>query len=371
MAKILFFNPYFCGHSLEYTNHLLNFTPRDNNRYIFVLGYDFQSEIRPMKYPNAEIKFMSTKETHYVCDHGFYVQGYYYTSFLNSLIKKLGITRVYLNSFDAYYPFLPFCLIKGVSYVGIYYYIYLYDWFELSFLKRVYHSVLMWMMAKSPATKNLYICNDSSAACFFNKIFHTNKFHRLDDPFNSFQVSKTFDFREKYNIGKKILYIHFGVLSARKGTWDIIKAIELANKEDLKNSVFVFAGNTESHLFDKLNELAKKFSENVLFFPGFCENEFLASMCSAANCILMPYKENSQSSGMLGYASQLGIPVIARNSKLIAKLVKKYKLGFLIESNEELLTLISSFSSREIQVPKRYLEDNSPKRFAQTIFSAL
>ena len=81
-----------------------------------------------------------------------------------------------------YLPFLPLILPKKVKVSGIIYRLYLYEWKSLPFIKKIKDVLEMYITAKSNMVEKGYILNDSSAACYYNKLFKTTKFVPLADP---------------------------------------------------------------------------------------------------------------------------------------------------------------------------------------------
>ena len=63
---------------------------------------------------------------------------------------------------------------------------------------------------------------------------------------------------------------------------------------------------------------------------AFCDYSFLGELCFECDAILAPYLDSARSSGIIGHASQYHKPIIAPSSGLIGRLVKKYKLGYLL-----------------------------------------
>lgn len=69
-------------------------------------------------------------------------------------------------SYDCLDPLFAFMTMKKVSYIGIYYYIYLYEWADLSIKQRILKSIIFWKMAHNKSIKKICICNDSSSVAF-------------------------------------------------------------------------------------------------------------------------------------------------------------------------------------------------------------
>ena len=81
-------------------------------------------------------------------------------------------------------------------------------------------------MAHNKSIKKICICNDSSSAAFFNRKYQTMKFDRISDPYVSITLTLP-DFRKDNAVKEDAIVLsHIGVLSERKGTLNILKAIK-------------------------------------------------------------------------------------------------------------------------------------------------
>ena len=156
-----------------------------------------------------------------------------------------------------YRPHLfAFMTMKKVSYIGIYYYIYLYEWADLSIKQRILKSIIFWKMAHNKSIKKICICNDSSSAAFFNRKYQTMKFDRISDPYVSITLTLP-DFRKDNAVKEDAIVLsHIGVLSERKGTLNILKAIKEMSVVDRNQFVFVFAGKIDLDIKDEFYRLA-------------------------------------------------------------------------------------------------------------------
>lgn len=241
-------------------------------------------------------------------------------------------------SYDCLDPLFAFMTMKKVSYIGIYYYIYLYEWADLSIKQRILKSIIFWKMAHNKSIKKICICNDSSSAAFFNRKYQTMKFDRISDPYVSITLTLP-DFRKDNAVKEDAIVLsHIGVLSERKGTLNILKAIKEMSVVDRNQFVFVFAGKIDLDIKDEFYRLAAECSEKyrLIIKDYFCSYEEISAICKSSNVLLIPYLNNSQSSGVLGYAAQFNVPVFSPSSNMLGKIVRKSKLGY-ISSDVEIL----------------------------------
>lgn len=183
--------------------------------------------------------------------------------------------------------------------------------------------------------ETVYILNDYSSARLLNQKFCCSKFSYLPDPYVDVNVGDA-DFRKNNGITpEQKLFIHFGTLSKRKGTIEILKSMQLLSDYEKDHYVFLFAGKVKPEIkreFYQIIEWLKIRKFNVFVFDEFCSFTFIGTICKACDAILIPYKNTAQSSGLLGYAAQFNKPLLAPSNGLIGKLVSEYKLGYLLDN---------------------------------------
>ena len=84
----------------------------------------------------------------------------------------------------------------------------------------------------------------------------------------------------------------------------------------------------------------------------------------------MPYHDTSKSSGLIGYASQFATPVIAYRGGLLQELIEKFKLGYLVQSKEDLCEAFHKISENKVSPPcQMYCDENNVDTFLNTIIS--
>ena len=287
-------------------------------------------------------------------------------------MKKHQSNKVFTNNLISFVPFAPLFLNRGVTISGIVYHIYLYKEHELSKIQRLLNILKYQVMSRNRAFRTIMILNDQESAEFFNHKYNCDKFVGLPDPFVPISTESTFKFREKYDIPQTAkVFAHFGGLAKRKGTLDVIQSIRLLDNKKRNNYWFVFAGviseeikDSFCHIYDEL-----KNDCHILVKDEFCSYEYIASLCLASDAILAPYHQTDLSSGMFGYASQFGKPLIAPSQGLIGKIVRQYNLGVVLGSvNEKALS--ESYDKVVIDrciVSKDYIEENNVEHFQEVI----
>jgi glycosyltransferase involved in cell wall biosynthesis len=185
-----------------------------------------------------------------------------------------------------------------------------------------------YFLAKNPKVSNVFLLNDETER-YFNNLYKTNKFKYLPDPFMKIEHIPM-DLRTKLSIPSDAeIFLHFGGLSERKGTIELLEAISLLTKEEAANKFFIFAGKISSSIKSRFYDIYDKVKDNhhIILLDEFCSFELLHDLCYTSNYIVTPNKLSAISSGVLGYAAYFGKPVIGPNTGIMGRLIRKYRLG--------------------------------------------
>lgn len=331
----LIFDENITGHHLEYLYHYhKGALQRKDEKFVFCLEEEFQkvkAEYEWLESENVEFSFMSKDE----CSNHGVLRRWAKARLIARKAKEYGADRVILTNFIYLIPFLLWAMPKGKKVRGIIYRIFLYERERMSKLRRIADNLIYWLMAKSSAMEKVFILNDEDSANELNSMYGTKKFSYLPDPIPTVDMSQLRDVRENYQIpaGNR-MFLHFGGLTQRKGTLEILKAIDMLTDEQLKDKTFVFAGRVYKEMRDEFYVLVKQVEARtqVVVLDGFCSYNLLYNLCYSCDAILMPYQQTNLSSGVLGYASVFGKPVIGPTDGLLGNLIRKFKMGICLPS---------------------------------------
>lgn len=370
--RILIFDTESGGHHVEYIHHLLMKANLSCDEYVFCLP-DCYMQIQN---GGLEWKCRPNVRFHYF-DKGVikrskfrFFRMYDTCRLLKDVVDNYSITHVFFIVLISLFPLLPFFIPKGVGISGIVYQIYFYTWNTTSLVRKLIEVIRNFMLVKCACVKSIYILNDESSVRLLNRVYKTNKYIYIPDPYVPLVFNPNLS-TLNIEINNDIVYLHFGALEARKGTIEILKSIELLNSEILNNSIFIFAGKVNDdikiefyRLYDNLKTKAK-----IYVFDGFCGFDFVAELFVKSDVLLMPYKVVSHSSGMIGYAAQFNTPVLAPNKGLIGKLVRYYKLGYVISdvSPRSIAAFIKDNRNSLLSVPHYYMEKHTINNFLESI----
>lgn len=342
MRKILIFEPYLSGHRLEYIHHLHEEAAKTpGNHYYFAVSNQFLtlkdhfewSEAGHITFLYMDQRFVASSQ-----HKGKVKRIFSLVSLASEFAKKHNADDIFFISMAEYMPWLPLFFRAKTSISGIMYYIYLYEWKSKGLISRIRDALTMLLVIPVRKYKHVFLLNDMAAAIYLNKKFNTGKFQYLPDPYmpfsgnkeNNGELRKRLDIRDTQKI-----YLHFGSMSFRKGTLNILQAIALLPEKDIQNRCFIFAGKVNDDIKESFYALTESLKERVsiYIFDRFCEPSFLSSLCEACSVILAPYYNTAYSSGIIGYAANYRKPIVVPDRGLIGKLVRRYRLGYLLEDN--------------------------------------
>lgn len=380
MKSTIIFSHTETGHILEYFHHIyMNCLESSDREYVFIVPEGFKKNMPNMDWPQAQnIKFcfLSDDEVSKYSKGSLWRDTYNMAVLLKRKIELFRADKVLSLFWFPLVPFGVFFFRNNVKISTIFYDVYLRETNNLSKRAILKFKTFYWLLVLFRCVDKCFVLNDELISKDLNNIFHTNKFQYLPDPYVPIAVGKVEDLRKRYNIyNSSIVFAHFGGLSKRKGTINILNAITKLNEQEQTKCVFIFAGSIYEDIKSEFYDLIKKNSNaNIIIEDGFCSYEYLASLCLASNAILMPYLFTNRSSGLLGYASQFNIPVIAPNNGLLSEIVKKYKLGMVgdCQTVSGLANMIRSYLENScIKPDNQYCLDNSVDRFCNIISNSI
>ncbi len=332
--RYLVFDAYFGGHHLEYCLHLCSLaSSHSENEYLFVLNSKMkkQKEFEPYRAcANITFRYLPEDEVLKCSQKNLLKSALCQSIIIRREVRENHIEHVWLIMLMLTMPFLPFMLPKGVKITGVLYRIFLYEEEKLSRVRRWLENIRYRILAHNKHMEKVLVLNDQKMTDVLNSRYNTKNFHYLPDPIPNVDMENVKDLRIELgaNPGDKV-YLHFGGLTDRKGTLEIMKAVELMTEEQLQDKVFVFAGkvyddirNEFYHYYETLKSKVR-----IRIFDKFCSYDFLFSLCYSCDVILLPYQNTTQSSGVLGYAAFFGKPVIGPKGGLLGDLIESFNLG--------------------------------------------
>lgn len=373
----LVFEPYITGHHTEHLNLMYKRAgEKTDQEFVFLVDPLLKKAGCEFLWPdfnNIKIQYLDTDELSRI-ECGLIKSAFRQTLLVRKYARKFRADKIFVISLMSLIPFLALLPSRyGIS--GIIYIIYLRNYKTSSAFRKVFDISRYFILAKANVFERILLMNDTVSPRVLNRKFGCEKFRYVPDPVSKIVSNTSLDIRKMHTIpSERKVFLHFGMLTQRKGTLDILMAIESIEQRILGNSCFIFAGTVDKEISESFKNSIKKLSLKVqiLVFEGYCKYEILESLCSASDYLLVPYRMCSQSSGLLGYAARFNMPVIGNSKGLLKSLIRKYKLGRTCstENIKEFSSLLESL----IVMPKfridgnLYLEHNSTRRFQNIIF---
>lgn len=373
MKLFLFFSNSCNGHYPEYIHHLYwGVCQREKIHAVFAVPHSFQEKMVMFDWPfcpRIQWEFIPDKQLPW---GAWYKRNFLFSQVLRACIKKYQPDEAFAIALELLMPYIAFMIPHKTKLSGVLYEIYPYRWQSLSVIRRFSAIVWHWLYAKIPQFHHIFTLNDRSAAKTFNRIYHTDHFSFLPDPFNPIEIKLQEDCREKYRLSNKKIILHFGSMGRKKGTLEILKTILAMPQTEAVQYAFVFAGVIQPAIKDEFYQLYERCIKKttVLVFNQFCTYDFIGNWCMACDAILLPYLETYNSSGCIGYAAQFQKPVIAPRTGLLGKLVRKNQLGILLNevSEDEIQTALLQVGRQEVST--EYLTINTVEAFCQRILDS-
>ena len=372
MKKILIYDDLISGHHLEYLSHLLSCVQHQKAKYFFVVPHTIKNiKTSFSSVDNVEFVYLNDFELRQVLHAGYFLNAYYRSRMISKYAKRYDVDDIFLITLCHSLPLLPFFLPRKVRVTGIIYRIYFYEWKKLKWITKVKDVLENLVISRFKAIKHALVLNDSAATCYFNKKYSTSKFVFIPDPI--IHVTTPIDsIREKLSIAEDSqVFLHFGAMCKRKGTLTILNSIKLLDAVSLKNKAFIFAGVIKDDIkedFDRIVTELRQCNVKIIVFNEFCSYSFLLSLCTTADCLLIPYSNVSFSSGVLGYAALTNSCIIGPKEGLLAKLIRRNHLGTTTDTSNpiSLAEAITQFEKPKIN-SNSYCSKNSIANFCSVI----
>lgn len=371
--KTLIFETTVTGHHLEYLQHYYRGAlTHPDEEYIFVVTRKFEDVKDKYEWQPSDhisIQYIDSKYDPYFTSPNFYILGWKTSLVLRDYVKAVNPDKVILTILMQFIPFICLLLPNKVRVRGIMYKIYLYEKERMSRMRLLAEKLRFWIASKSRVIESIFVLNDRDSARALNKTYHTEKFKFIPDPVPEVDLACCKNLRTELGISSENkVYLHFGGLDKRKGTLEILRAIELSTDSELEGKTFAFAGRFSESLRKEFYPLLEKVRHKtqILVFDEFCSYEFLYSLCHTCDIILMPYQTTNLSSGVLGYASVFGKPVIGPSQGLIGNIIRQYKMGLALNDVKAPGIRDSLAQSLALQ-DSSYADNNRLEHFIETI----
>lgn len=368
------------GHHLEYIHHLYCEAIKDKiHNYVFALPSSFTEIRNKFEWKHGDnVVFDLRKQVQYKSNFVGKMKNFYnLNKDVKNVCTKHRPSYIFFILIEVFMPLLPFVVPNYCKIAGIIYQIYLFEWKSLSIWQKFYRILRYLPYKLFSKFETLYILNSEGSARMLNHNWHISKFKYLPDPItlNKEDIKTNISDEIQRNKNERI-FLQFGALSKRKGCLKILESIGYLTKEQRSHIHLVFAGVISDEIKKEMIHLAKKDEElgcRVTIFDEFCSYEKIAHLVSVCDCIMMPYSNTSQSSGLLGYAVVDSKPVIIPRYGMLGKLGKESGVGIFLDDNSSkaIAKAFITFDTFNVDYYKlhKYLDSHSVSIFNKVIFN--
>ena len=364
------FHPTLDGFVIEWVHHLCTYKPSNVELY-FCMPEGYENTIKQCGTDKINYVVIPQSDTEYINTGSNLFCSYKRARLVARMAKQYDIDEILILVYLSVLPFILYFLPSKTSISGIVHSIYLYKWNGMSLKEKLFNILTYKSLAVCRKSKSVFMLNDECSSCYLNRKFKSQKFKLLPDPFKENSTKRT-DLRAKLGIEPhESIYLHFGGLTYRKGTYKILEAIYCLTPEESRGKCFVFAGRISKALRDNFYSLYNQLKEHhhIILIDEFCEEEFLHDLCYTSDFILIPYDYTSVSSGVIGFAAYYGKPVIGPAAGLQGKLIRRFRLGMRLPHNN-----VAELKSAICKIPVYHIKSEYVKRmeicnFTQVIYS--
>ena len=385
--NIVFFNTQYSGHNVEYLDHLIDYLRQhtDENNYIFIVHPDFKiffPEIFKKAKSGSNIKVVgiqSTKLKRATNNYFHITNAIHIYKLMDDYARIKNADHVFLLEFNSYQPtiglyrqkyfvsgvlFRPFYRKKLTTIVDY-----------ITYLRKL---IITFLYSKNKNVKDVFILNDKKTVQKLNTLYNTEIFKTLPDPVPKLSPLINHSIRNSLNIdNKKIIFLHFGALSERKGTINIIEAFSILPDKLKQKVVLLIIGKPESDSFDLKINLKIRTTKNagctpnIIYDNKFVSSSMMKTFFEQCDVVLVPYANIESSSGIVGHAISSKKLLIGPDKGLLAEIIREYGRGVLIPDNNP-QTIVNSIlrAITEYKVDynnDQYLQLHSPKAFSKAL----
>lgn len=167
------------------------------------------------------------------------------------------------------------------------------------------------------------------------------------------------------------VFLHAGTSRPEKGLRDACEAMLRMNRGELEKTILLRSGKVDPGDAPSLSKLESRGAALVL--DRFISEEELGGCYAACDWVLLPYRNQTESSGILIHAAANCRPVIACDHGLIGKCVREYELG-IVFTHQDIGSLSNSITQalgkNENLISAGMLDFttiNSPESFQRTL----
>jgi glycosyltransferase involved in cell wall biosynthesis len=170
----------------------------------------------------------------------------------------------------------------------------------------------------------------------------------------------------------RVILLHLGTSRPEKGLKDVCDAMLQLDHGTLDRLLLLRAGRVDRGDAPSLRRLEQKHAARVL--DRYLSEDELAGCYAAADWVLLPYRHQAETSGVLIHAAAHGRPVIASDYGWIGSATRQHGLGSLFPHTDTaalaaLLAKVANGDAKSWDAAgmEQFAAENSPGKFQETL----
>ena len=406
MCKVLLFDLETKGHHLDYLRHLIIYSREYKLPCCLYLVVAPEFITKAKTYFNDFVTVADDKVHFVPIPQNELAWLKSSTSMVDASLKSWKIAKKYVEKFStdqcifmwfdhilqfpmALHRIFP-CAISGICFRPMFHYA---KWRNqpLTFKERLkaWRQLTLYHLAVRHPQLQTIFCLDPYVPETINKLSKQNKAIYLPDPVElpstPIKVETLANIREALGINpNRKIYLFFGAIAARKGIFQLLTAVENLDFNVSSKITLLLVGEIvhlqeRKQIIQAIDHLRANSPVQIIFQNEYVSDNELRNYLSISHAILALYQKHVGMSGILLHAAAAGKPVISSNYGLMGKMIEIHELGLAINTEDpkaiakaiaETLNLPASELCNS-QKMKIWAQQNSPKRFADTIFSQI
>lgn len=360
------------GHKFGFVNNLLHYAGknRPNDEFVFLVNRSADFHLKST-YPHIKVILPAEEEQKNLQSHpGLLQKSEAEWTIIDREARLYGCQRVILMELDLYQVaigrsrvpykisgiwFRPYARMEpeGTGFLP-----------KIRFWRsRLQKQMLIKLALRNSSLDKIFILNDEQMPGWLGK----KRFFTLPDPWFDYPMAQDFNLRKHYDIpDDHLVLLQFGYADERKNNENIIAALNTISHSSI---TLLIIGKFRPGYENGLKQL-KTGPFRMITRDEFISDEEMESTFHQSDVILRMNVNFFGSSGVVGIAARHDKPVIVSDNGVMAELVKKYRLGDVVDPYDpEAIrnTILRYLQSPPVIDGTAYRDTHDVRAFAETL----
>jgi glycosyltransferase involved in cell wall biosynthesis len=241
------------------------------------------------------------------------------------------------------------------------------------------------LMLRNPALSIVFSLDPYFADYAAAHYAHGSKVRSLADPAFPPDLVEAEPVRARWSVpGGRVTFVLFGVLTARKGTLQLLEALTRLTPDTAGRTAIVVAGVIEPELSAAVRERLDALRERRPELWLHVDDRHLAvaeidGLLARGDVVLAPYQRFVGSSGVMLWAARTGKPLLTQDYGLLGRLVRENGLGLTVDTTDPdrlaraIARIVESGpdSIRDPAAMAAFVAARSPRHFAGDLLNGM